>query len=415
MNRACAILRKEFLVLGRDRVSLAVLFLLPAAFILIMSLAMGELFSGHSRVRIPVMIVNGDEGARGAALVETLRQAGPFEIRVGAAGADPEEVKRLLRTGEIRFSCVIRRDFSAAVSAGSEGEAAGSIHLMMDPTVHRQAQELFRLAVLGAVGRVRLAAFLEGIGPLLDVAGVDRTVLANRTEAADDPALTISYVTGPGSTRNGQVPNAVQQSVPSWIVFAVFFIVLPIGNAFIAERTQGTFSRLAGMGVSPWLLLMGKTVPYFLVNQVQVAAMLAVGVWVVPLLGGTALNLGSSPVGLAVVSWSLSLCAIAMALLVAALARTPEQAGTVGGILNLLLGAIGGVMVPVFVMPHTLQVLSQLSPMSWGLQGYLDLFLRGGEVRDVLPEAALLTACAVVFLGATVAVLRRKARQGGAA
>lgn len=411
MNRVFAILRKEFLILGRDRVSLMVLFFLPAVFILIMSLAMGELFSGHSRVRIPVMVVNGDEGPRGGALVETLRQAGPFEIRVGAAGADPEEVKKLLRTGEIRFACLIRKDFSAAVAARDGREAPGSIRLMMDPTVHRQAQELFRLAVLGAAGKVRLAAFLEGIGPLLDVAGVDRTALADRAAASDDPAVTISYVSGSGE--DGRVPNAVQQSVPSWIVFAVFFIVLPIGNAFIAERNQGTFSRLVGMNVSFGLLLMGKTIPYFLVNQIQVAAMLAVGVWIVPLLGGAALSLGSSPAGLALLSASLSLCAIAMALLVAALGRTPEQAGTIGGILNLLLGAVGGVMVPVFVMPHALQVLSNLSPMAWGLQGYLDLFLRGGGVRDVLPEAALLLACAAVLLGAAFFVLRRKAGQGG--
>jgi ABC-2 type transport system permease protein len=51
--------------------------------------------------------------------------------------------------------------------------------------------------------------------------------------------------------------------------------------------------------------------------------------------------------------------------------------------------------------------------MAWGLQGYLDLFLRGGGVRDVLPEAALLLACAAVLLGAAFFVLRRKAGQGG--
>lgn len=411
MNRIAAILRKEFLVLGRDRVSLMVLFFLPAVFILIMSLAMGELFSAHSRVRIPVLVVNGDEGPRGKAVVEILKQAGPFEIRTGAVGMDPEEVKRLLKSGEIRFSCLIRKDFSAAVAARDGGEVPGSIHLIMDPTVHRQAQELFRMAVLGAAGKARLAAFLDGIGPLLDVAGVDRTSLNARMTAAGDPAVAISYVAGDGT--KSQVPNAVQQSVPSWIVFAVFFIVLPIGNAFIAERNQGTFARLAGMNVSFGMIIMGKTVPYFLVNQVQVAAMLAVGVWVVPLLGGSALTLGNSPAGLVLLSSSLSLCAIAMALLVAALGRTPEQASTVGGILNLLLGAMGGVMVPVFVMPPVLQALSNLSPMSWGLQGYLDLFLRGGGVRDVLPEAALLLAGAAVLLGTAFAVLRRKARQGG--
>jgi ABC-2 type transport system permease protein len=412
MNRLFAILRKEFLVLGRDRVSLAVLFFLPAVFILIMSLALGELFTAHTQPRIRVLVVNDDAGPRGAAFVEILRQAGPFEVRIAPAGTDPEAVRRLLLDGEERFACLIRRDFSASMAARDDREEGGSVLLLMDPTVHRQAQELFRLAVLGAAGKVRLRAFLEGIGPLLDFAGVDRSALAARSTAADDAAVAVSYVSASGGA--AQVPNAVQQSVPSWIVFAVFFIVLPIGNAFIAERTQGTFSRLLAMDVSPWLLLAGKTVPYFLVNQVQVAAMLAVGLWVVPLLGGTPLTLGSSPAGLVLLSACLSLCAIALSLLVAALARTPEQGGTIGGILNLLLGALGGVMVPVFVMPRALQALSNLSPMAWGLQGYLDLFLRGGGVREVLGESALLAACAAVLMGAAFAVLRARERRGGA-
>jgi len=33
-----------------------------------------------------------------------------------------------------------------------------------------------------------------------------------------------------------------------------------------------------------------------------------------------------------------------------------------------------------------MQKLSNLSPMSWGLEGFLDVFLRNGDIRDVLPK-----------------------------
>ena len=59
---------------------------------------------------------------------------------------------------------------------------------------------------------------------------------------------------------------------------------------------------------------------------------------------------------------------------------TTEQATIATGATNLLLGALGGVMVPRSIMPEALQHLALLSPMSWGLEGFLDILLRGGGV-----------------------------------
>ncbi|MCK7498095.1 MAG: hypothetical protein MZW92_50865, partial [Comamonadaceae bacterium] len=50
-------------------------------------------------------------------------------------------------------------------------------------------------------------------------------------------------------------------------------------------------------------------------------------------------------------------------------------------------GAEGCVMPPVMQ-----QACAELSPFSWGLEGFLDLFVRGGGVREVLPEAGQLLA-----------------------
>ena len=48
-----------------------------------------------------------------------------------------------------------------------------------------------------------------------------------------------------------------------------------------------------------------------------------------------------------------------------------------------ILAALGGVMVPHFLMPSTLQTLAQASPLYWGHQAYLDVFLQGASVRDI--------------------------------
>ena len=55
------ILKKEFLVMGRDVHSLAVLFIMPVAFILIMSMAMRDLFETHAVMQIKILFVNRDK------------------------------------------------------------------------------------------------------------------------------------------------------------------------------------------------------------------------------------------------------------------------------------------------------------------------------------------------------------------
>jgi ABC-2 type transport system permease protein len=72
------------------------------------------------------------------------------------------------------------------------------------------------------------------------------------------------------------------------------------------------------------------------------------------------------------------------------------------------MAALGGVLVPKAVMPLFMQEASVVSPLAWGLDGFLEVFVRGGSVRDVLPEAASLIAFSVVCHG--VAMLRYESR-----
>jgi ABC-2 type transport system permease protein len=152
------------------------------------------------------------------------------------------------------------------------------------------------------------------------------------------------------------------------------------------------------MGVARHRMLLGKLVPYFAINLVQVVSMLCVGVYVVPLLGGEALTLGHSPAALVLMSFAASFASVSYALLIANMVSTSEQATIFTGVSNLLLAVIGGIMVPRFVMPQAMQQISLCSPMAWGLEGFLDIFLRRGGVEEVRTEALQLVAFGTVAL-----------------
>ena len=126
--------------------------------------------------------------------------------------------------------------------------------------------------------------------------------------------------------------------------------------------------------------------------------------YIVPALGGSALKLEQNAGVLFFVGFAISLAALGYAMIIAVIARTTEQATTLGGAGNIILAAIGGIMVPTFVMPPMMQAVAKWSPMHWGLNGFHDVLLRGGGIVDVLPEFALLSGFGVCLLAIAVGV-----------
>ena len=133
--------------------------------------------------------------------------------------------------------------------------------------------------------------------------------------------------------------------------------------------------------------------------------MLLVGRHVVSALGGSSLLLPASLLAwlaLWMVASAVSLAAVCWALCVASMVRTSEQATVIGGVGNILMGAVGGIMVPQFLMPPAMRALARVSPMAWGLDGFHAVLLRHGSVREVLPYAACLLAFAAASLAAAM-------------
>ena len=368
-----AMLIKEFTLVLRDRHSLAALFILPLLFILIMSLALKDTFN-QDRGLLHYSITDHSNSTESRQILEFLRQNSMLT----------EQTEK--ESPPIRIN--IPESFTANVYQTETTAALIQIHAQPDV---RQEMILLLKAELSAdimrlrLGRVRkeIAVYMPEIAKMLD---------GNALHS--DTVIEIQYQ----GLQNNQRPNATQQSVPSWIVFGMFFVTIPMSTIFINERTQNTLMRMTSMNISTPALFAGKIAPYLVINQVQVWLMILCGMYLVPILGGDPLTLGHSIAGLCMVSFALSLAAIGTASLIAVISGTVEQAGTVGGIINILFGAVGGIMVPKFYMPESMQQLSIISPMSWGLEGFLDIFLRGYGAGAVLPETFALAGFGMVLL-----------------
>ena len=127
-------------------------------------------------------------------------------------------------------------------------------------------------------------------------------------------------------------------------------------------------------------------------------------------MGGDALQLNIAPGWFLLMVVATSAAAVSLALLIAAYTRSFDHAAALGGGLNVVLGAIAGVMVPRMLMPPALQTVSEWSPMGWALDGMQAVFLGEPDAAFILPRAGLLAGFAAVCLLASWWPLSRVSR-----
>jgi len=93
---------------------------------------------------------------------------------------------------------------------------------------------------------------------------------------------------------------------------------------------------------------------------------------------------------------------------VANISSTSEEATTIGGVSNIILAALGGIMVPKFVMPEFMQNITTFSPMNWGLEGLLEIFVMGGGFYDIKNYILYLVIFGCGFLTLSYIILKKK-------
>jgi ABC-2 type transport system permease protein len=394
-----AMLIKEVILVLRDRHALAALFIMPSIFILIMSLALKDTFS-DDRALLNYSVIDQDNSLQSKQLQGFLGTSKVL-VKHDILADGETDLQRELNEN-LQFVLVIPAGFSQ--NLGRQRHDTPLLRLDVAADVKQEVLTIFQAKLAADILRLRLGKLQQDLAPF--VPDVARRLSA--IEFTGEELIEVRF----NSMKANEKPTSTQQSVPSWIVFGLFFIIIPMSTIFINERKQNTLARMGAMNISVPVLFAGKIVPYLVINHLQVWLMIGVGIFLVPILGGDALTLGHSVGGLVMVSLGLSLAAIGTSVLIAVLAETVEQATTIGGLVNILLGAIGGIMVPKFYMPQAMQDFANISPMSWGLEGFLDVFLRGLGVRAVFKESLALAVFGFVLLLFAGLILSSKMRRG---
>lgn len=407
------------LLLIRDLGGIAILFIMPLLLLIVITLVQDSTFKTISDIKIPVLLVDNDKGEVSKNIIDNLSESNSFEI---LQKSSEEEAKDAVFSGKYQLAIVIPENLSVSLQKKVDQNVEGILSkfgLEEDTLVVVKEvipQKEVRLYFDPATQVSFKSSVKNGIDKMISKIETQSIYKAFQTELGEDDSEPIfeteSFIAFKEilPTKNNEeiIPNSAQHNVPAWTLFAIFFIIVPLSINLLKEKNQGTFVRLRTTPVSYATVLGGKTIVYLAVCLVQFTLMLLVGIFLFPAIGLPGVDVSGKLPMLYLVALFSGLAAIGLGLLIGTVAKTQEQAAPFGATSVVILAALGGVWVPVFVMPKFMQFVSKISPMNWGLEAFYDVFLRNVGFVKILPEISLLLLFFLTTIVIAIIFNRRK-------
>ncbi len=408
-----SIARKDLRTILRDKSGAIMLFLLPLVFLFVFGAAFGGQSQAGNKSPFKILVSNADQGKRGAEVVRAIQQVN-LTTQETAGGA--QEVEAQVSKGAYAIGVILPADFSAQLEAyvqtASEGKSSPTpteMRVLIDPA-QPQVAGMAKGAIFASVQRV--------MGPLYREAALARIPAAYRADAEKNmtaqsgnsvmPFEMSGEASGNAQTDAGKEANGNNKSgntgevkraditagdviTPGFAVYFVFFLANSVAVSLLLERQEGTLRRMLSAPIARSQILLGKLTARAILGILQTMMLFGVaGVFLHT-------HYGSSPFGIALIGLATIFTATGLGLLIATLAKTPEQIQGMTTLLLVVMGAISGCLMPRMFLPDSVQKFSLITPHAWALTAYQDLMLRGRPLTAVLPEIMVVVGFGAVF------------------
>lgn len=354
-SRVFVVAYKELLQLRRDRLTLAMMLLLP----LIQLLLFGWAINTDVR-NIPTVVYDQDGSSASRDLARSLEATGFYDLVGAVSGYD--EASRALRSGRARVALVIPPSYASDVARGS----GARVQLVVDGSDPQTVASATNTAA--ALVQARSGA-----------------LLVRRLAAAGAPIAATPLELEPTTWYNPELRTAVYV-VPGLVgVILTMTMVMLTAMAIARERERGTLEQLIVSPVQRTELVVGKIVPYVLIGYVQMSLILLAGSFVfdVPIVGSLPL--------LYLLAFVFIAANLALGLFFSTLARTQQQAMQMSFFFMLPNILLSGFMFPFEGMPREAQWISQGLPLTHFLRIVRGITLKGADFQDVRVELVWLS------------------------
>ncbi len=368
-DRVAAVMIKEFKQLTRDRLTYAMMLVLPVVQLLLFGYAINT-----EPRHLPTAVLVQEDSVFARSILGAMTRSGYFELT--AQARSPAELDQMIRQGRVQFAVTIPGDFTRRVARGDHPQILVEADAT-DPSATGGA-----VAALAALPTQALAHDLKG-------------AMAPRGQGAPPFEVVVHARYNPEAiTAYNIVPGLLG-------VILSMTLVMMTALSVTRETERGTMESLLATPVEPLEVMAGKLAPYVAIGVVQTVIILIFArlLFGVPMEGGWAgLSLG---VGLFIIG------SLALGFLISTAARSQLQAMQMSVFYIFPSILLSGFMFPFRGMPAWARVLGEALPVTRFLRVVRGALLKGQGLGDMWRELAALLAFVCVVTVLAMARYRR--------
>lgn len=363
VHRLGAILRKEFIQMRRDRVTFAMMLVVPLMQLLLFGFAIN-----NDPRHLPTALVAPAQDRFTQAMSTALEVTGYFDIT--HANVTAAEADRLLARGAVSFIILIPPDFGRRILRNDRPQ------LLVEADAADPAASSGAVAALGRVANSFLAKELGETPPhALEIVAHSRY----------NPEGIMQYNIVPGLLG----------------VILQMTLVMMAAMALTREIERGTMENLLAMPATPAEIMIGKITPFIGIGAVQGLVVLGAAklIFGVPFVG--------SPLLLFLCVLLFVLALVLLGYLISTVARTQMQAMQLSIFIFLPSVLLSGFMFPFRGMPVWAQWLGEVLPITHLLRMVRAVMLKGAAPADIAGDFLALTAMVVILSALALTRFRR--------
>lgn len=372
MNRLKALLVKEFIQMRRDRLTFAMMVMLPIIQLLVFGFAINT-----DVKHLSTIVFDQSLQQEGRDLLSAFQASEYFDIKYAARSY--QEVTAHIEAGKTKVGIIIPPDFSENIKHGR----SASVQVIVDASDSMAASSAISTAQL--IGQIKSQEIL--VKKLQSAGG-------KLTEAPYDIRIRPWY--------NADFVSAFYMVPGIAGTILTMTMVMITSMAIVRERERGTMEQLIVTPLKSHELMLGKIIPYIFVGYVQMTLALLVGIAVfdLPVRGS---------IGLLYALASLFIVAsLSLGVLISTVAQTQMQAMQMSFFIFLPSVLLSGFMFPREAMPFFFNLLGNLLPLTFFLEILRGIILKGIGINFLWSQVFALTVFILATLTAAVFKFTKK-------
>lgn len=386
--------------LVHNRIELLLAFVVPIAFFSIFALIFGGGVGAGATPSIKVVAVDTVRNDQSRAAIATLHDTAGLHFVRGKRSSETEQDagRNDDRLTQRKAIAMVRRGNAALAIVIRAAEKDGIRAELLSDSSDQVAPQVVAALVQRALLSVSMRQPPPPVSTVVQASVADQPSAAVQVNTnqpigvasiASMVPATVDIIDVLGENKSNPVVTMYAAGI------AVMFLLFGAtggGGALLEERENQTLDRLLTTGLSMDQLLLGKWLYLTLLGLVQTTLMF---VWGQVIFG---IDLLGHLDGFLIMTLVTAGAAAAFGLLLATLCRTRGQLNGLSVVVVLTMSALGGSMVPRYVMSQSLRDAGLWTFNAWALDGYDKVFWRDMPVGDLWPQMSVLMVCGAVFL-----------------